>query len=194
MKTSRLPAITGMLLAFAAQAAEVPADSLYQLHARLTTQDGQASTLDLYLGQPTLVTMFYASCPHVCPTLIAGMQNMERQLPAPAKKRLRVLMVSVDPARDTPEKLKQLAAQHRADPERWTFARMEDDDVRKLAAALGIRYRQLPDGEFNHSTVITLLDKNGRIVHRTSNMSDTDFLKRLSVEASGTDSHRELKR
>ncbi|MND01134.1 hypothetical protein D3C83_199990 [compost metagenome] len=41
------------------------------------------------------------------------------------------------------------------------------DDVRKIAALLGIQYRQLPGGDFNHATVITLLDAEGRPLART---------------------------
>jgi protein SCO1/2 len=53
---------------------------------------------------------------------------------------------------------------------RWTFANAPADDVRRLAAALNIQYRQLPDGEFSHSTVITLLDAQGRMAKQTSSL------------------------
>lgn len=165
-----------------ATAAEIPDTSVYQLHAQLTDQDGRATTLDVHRGRPTLVTMFYASCPNVCPMLIASMRRMEQQLPPDSRERLRVLLVSLDPERDTPAALKVLAERYRVDAHRWTFARAQDGDVRKLAAVLGIRYRKLPDGEFNHSTVITLLDASGRIVTTTSKLSPVDaaFQERLS--------------
>ena len=37
--------------------------SLYQMHEKLLSQDGKTLDLDLYRGQPVLVTMFYGSCP-----------------------------------------------------------------------------------------------------------------------------------
>ena len=46
--------------------------------------------------------------------------------------------------------------------------------MRRLAAALNIQYRQLPDGEFNHSTVITLLDAQGRIQKQSSSLLRLD--------------------
>ena len=74
-----------------------------------------------------------------------------------------------------------MAGRHRADLARWTFARVSEAGVRKLAAVLNIQYRQLPDGEFNHSTVISLLDSEGRIAAQTSQMMrlDPEFLARL---------------
>jgi protein SCO1 len=172
-----------LLLAATAALAAAPGDSLYQLSAPLTDQAGKPVQLDLYAGRPVLVTMFYGSCPHVCPMLISTMQRFELELPEANRQRLRVLMVSLDPQRDTPAKLTEVAERHRADLARWTFARADARDVRRLAAALNIQYRQLPDGEFNHSTVITLLDPQGRIVKQTSSLLrlDADFRKALAA-------------
>lgn len=167
--------MAAILFLFAAVAtAAVPGDSLYQLSLPLTDQSGKAVSLDLYAGGPVLVTMFYGSCPHVCPMLIATAQRYERELPEAGRKRLRVLMVSLDPDRDTPAKLTEVAQRHRVDLARWTLARAGADDVRRLAAALGIQYRKLPDGEFSHATVITLLDAQGRIVKQTSGLLRPD--------------------
>jgi protein SCO1 len=162
----------GLLLALVVgtSIAATPGDSLYKLEVPLTDQAGRAVTLDVHRGKPVLVTMFYGSCPHVCPILISTMQRLERELPEAQRGRLRVLMVSLDPERDTPAKLTEVAGRHGVDLKRWTLARAGEADVRRLAAALGIQYRQLPDGEFNHATVITLLDPDGRIRKRTSSL------------------------
>lgn len=154
--------------------AATPGDSLYQMQIPLTDQSGKAARLDLYAGHPVLVTMFYGSCPHVCPMLVSTIQRYELELPEASRGRLRVLMVSLDPGRDTPAKLTEVAQRHRADLARWTFARAGTDDVRRLAAALNIQYRQLPDGEFSHSTIITLLDPQGRIQQQTSSLLRLD--------------------
>lgn len=162
-------------LAFSASAGDpLPPQSLYRLTIPLVRQDGTAATLDLNRGSPVLVSMFYATCPRACPLLINGVRRMEQQVPAESRQRLKVLLVSIDPESDTPEKLAELVTRHRVDPARWTFARASAGDVRKLAAALGIRYRELPDGEFNHSTVVSLLDENGQIVARTSEITALD--------------------
>lgn len=174
----RRAGIQGLALVLALGAgvapATVPDDSLYQLAMPLTDQAGKPAALDLARGSPVLVTMFYGSCPHVCPMLISTMQRLERELPEASRGRLRVLMVSLDPERDTPAKLAEVAARHGVDLRRWTLARAGPKDVRRLAAALNIQYRQLPDGEFNHSTVITLLDAQGRIQKQTSSLLRLD--------------------
>ena len=46
--------------------------------------------------------------------------------------------------------------------------------VRQLAAVLDIQYRALPDGDFNHTSVLILLDGQGRIVARSEKMDGVD--------------------
>ena len=88
-------------------------------------------------------------------------------------------MLSLDPARDTPAALSALAAKRKLDRARWTLATTNDSGVRQTAAALGIRYRKLADGEFNHSSVIILLDAEGRVLARSEKLgpqADPEFL------------------
>jgi len=152
--------------------ADVPPDSVYQLHAQLTTQTAATAGLDLHRGHPTLITMFYGSCPAACPMLITAMQVYESQLDESAQAQLRVLLVSFDAPRDTPRELDRLAKLHRADATRWTFASADDRDARRIAALLGISYRRLPSGDFDHSLLITLLDSDGRVVASTAKLVD----------------------
>ena len=179
--------LAALLLGFtaiapAAAPPALPGDSIYQMKLALTDQAAAATALDRNRGAPVLVTMFYGSCPHVCPLIIATMQRMERELPDAQRAKLRVLLVSFDPDRDTPAKLAEVAQRHHADLSRWTFTRTDATSVRKLAAVLNIQYRKLPDGEFNHSTVITLLDRDGRIAAQTSSIlrPDAAFQAKLS--------------
>lgn len=146
----------------AAPTGPLPDDSLYQLGLSLTDQEGRTVDLGLYRGHPTLVTMFYASCPAACPMLIADLEAIEAALSPTLRSDLRVVMVSFDPEVDTPEALSRLSAEHGLDEARWTLARSHPDDVRALAAVLGISYRRLETGHYNHSAVITLLDTEGR--------------------------------
>jgi protein SCO1/2 len=161
-------------------AAEAPTDSVYRLQAPLTTQRAASAGLDLYRGHPTLISMFYGSCPAACPMLITAMQVYEAHLDASSRAQLRVLLVSFDAARDTPQQLDSLASLHHADPERWTFASASEPNARRIAAVLGISYRRLANGEFDHSVLITLLDDEGRIVASTTTLvDDEEFQARL---------------
>lgn len=166
-----LGATLGLLAATSVSlAAELPTNSIYQLNAQLTTQSATTAGLDLYRGSPTLISMFYGSCPAACPMLITAMQVYESHLDPAARVRLRVLLVSFDAARDTPQQLDSLASLHHADPKRWTFASAAESDARKIAAVLGFSYRRLANREFDHSLLITLLDSEGRIVASTKTL------------------------
>ena len=157
-----------------AQAGELPGNSVYRLDLALVDQNGQASKLADARGGPILIAMFYSSCKYVCPLIIDNLQRTERALSDSERTHLRVIMVSFDPKRDTPAALKALADARHVDQTRWKFTRTEAAGVRKLAAVLDVQYRALDNGEFNHSSVITLLDGEGRIVTRTDRMGELD--------------------
>jgi protein SCO1/2 len=149
-------------------------DSIYVLPVTLTDQGGKQLPLKVHRGYPVLVTMFYGSCPAACPLLISALQRMERRLPTTQREQLKILMISIDPVRDTSPALMKLAKTHRADLTRWSFVHVPPRDVRQIAAVLGVQYRQQPDGEFNHSSVITLLDRDGSILAQTSTIGRDD--------------------
>ncbi len=166
-------------------AAALPGDSVYQLDARFTDQDGRPFSLVQRRGQPMLVGMFYTSCEFVCPLLVEALRNTEAGLTAPERARLSVLLITIDPVRDTGAVLKRTAGQRQIDSPRWTLARGDVATTRKLAAVLGLQYRALPNGDFNHSTDLILLDAEGRVAARTKQLSgiDPEFLSKVKLSA-----------
>lgn len=161
------------LLSLQVSAAERSA-SLYQMHEKLVNQDGKAIDLDVYRGKKVLVTMFYGSCPATCPLIIDTLRAIEKKVDDAQRQDLRVLLVSIDPERDTPASLRQLADSRRIDTGRWTLAHADANAVRRIAAALNVQYKKLPDGEFSHSTVISTLDGNGKIVVQSAELGHAD--------------------
>jgi protein SCO1/2 len=133
--------------------------SFYDLDVELMSPTGSTG-LDVHRGHPVLLTMFYASCPQVCPMTIGRLQTIDARLSPAASAELRVVLVSLDPARDDVADLAALKAKHGLDA-RWTVARASENDVRVLSAALGVAYRPTGDGEIHHSSVIALLDGDG---------------------------------
>lgn len=148
------------------EAASPRGDSIYALSASLVDQRGRPVGLDVSRGHPVLISMFYATCPDACPLLIADLQRIESELSPRIRADLRIVLVSLDPGRDTPDALLALARARHVDESRWRLLRAPEDTVREIAALLGIKYRRLPDGNFNHSSVITLLSPDGVIVAR----------------------------
>ncbi len=157
----------------------LPADSLYQLTLRLTDQDGNTADWRSRRGKPQLVAMFYTSCKFICPLIVDSGKAIERQLDAKQQQKMGILLISMDPKRDDPKALKNIVDKRKLDTARWTLASPPQDDVRTVAGLLGIRYRLLADGEFNHSSALILLDGNGRILARTEKMGsqpDPEFV------------------
>lgn len=152
----------------------LPGDSVYNLDVGLVDQNARAVPFATLGGDVRVVSMFYASCPYVCPLIIDTIKTLEHALPEPERARLRVLLVSLDPERDTPQALQAVVTQRRLDGRRWTLARTDPTSVRKLAAVLGIQYRQLENREFNHSSALILLDAQGRVLARSSLLGEAD--------------------
>ena len=162
------------MTAVAAPDKPLAANSIYQLSIPLMDQNGRASQLADWRGQPVLITMFYTSCEFVCPRIVEGLKRTEDGLVAGGNGRLPVLMVTFDPSRDDAAALKHAADERHLDDPVWTLARTDPRNVRKLAAVLGIQYRQLPSGDFNHTSVLILLDAEGRIAGRTATIGEAD--------------------
>lgn len=184
MKTFLLASLAPLALAFglaqaAPKAAPLPSDSVYQLNAPLVDQQGRKLRLADKRGKVQLVSMFYTSCKFICPLIIDSGKAIERSLTPAEQKKLGILLISMDPRRDSPDKLTIVFNKRKLDPSRWTLASPKPDDVRAIAGVLGIRYRQLEDGEFNHTSALVLLDANGRILARTEQMGtrpDPEFV------------------
>jgi protein SCO1/2 len=148
--------------------------SLYQMHEKLTNQDGKPIDLDVYRGHEVLVTMFYGSCPATCPLIIDTLRAIERRMKAGQGADVRVLLISFDAERDTPAALRELAQTRHIDTARWTLAHADTAAVRRIAAALTIQYKPLPGGQFSHSTIISVLDADGAIVTQSSVLGHAD--------------------
>ena len=73
----------------------------------MSDQNGQPVRVDQLKGKWTLLFFGYTYCPDICPTTLAQLRQITGELPAATLEHLRVVLVSVDPDRDTPQQLKQ---------------------------------------------------------------------------------------
>ncbi|MFF7707198.1 SCO family protein [Pseudomonas sp. NPDC007930] len=94
------PALLGAGIILLQQGRPMPALSM-------TDEQGQPVQLDQLKNQWSLLFFGYTFCPDICPTTLAQLRNIRAKLPAEAAQRLRVYLVSVDPARDSPARLKE---------------------------------------------------------------------------------------
>ena len=175
-------ALVGCLLATLPAVAwqpPLPLDSVYQLDVELADQAGKRQPWRAQRGKPRLVAMFYTSCQYICPLIVESGKAIERQLTPAEQDRIGITLISMDPRRDTPKALAAVVAKRKLDTRRWTLASPRQDDVRQIAGVLGVRYRQLADGEFNHTSALVLLDAEGRVLARTEKMGsqpDPEFV------------------
>jgi protein SCO1/2 len=144
----------------------LPSDSVYQLDAMLTDQAARPLRFRDLRGKPRLVTMIYTQCKYVCPMIVDSVKAVERELTPAERRRIGFVLISMDPKRDTPEALKEVMMTRHLDPVGWTLLRPQEAGLRGIAGVLGVRYRALADGEFNHTTALVLLDADGRILAR----------------------------
>ena len=153
-----------IFLALTLVASAVEDGSLYDLETTWTDQEGQPFALERLRGKPRLIVMFFSHCSYACPRITADLQKIEQRLTGEERARVGFVMASFDSERDQPATLKVFAHTKGLDLTRWILLHGNEDQVRELAAVLGVRYRRNGDGDIDHSNLITLLDAEGRIV------------------------------
>jgi protein SCO1/2 len=147
---------------------------------RLLDQDGAAAGSEALRGRWSLVFFGFTHCPEACPTTLAMLGNVRRELEASVAEPQvpSVLLVSVDPERDTPTVLKAYLAGFGPG-----FAGLtgDPDAVRSFATALGVPYRKIPmEGGYmmDHSTAIMLVNPRGELAALFAGPHDAEALLR----------------
>ncbi len=154
----------------ASAATALPARSIYQLGATWTTDGGQPFTLAELRGRPVVMAMFYTSCGYACPRIVADMTRIRATLPVDVRNRAMFVLVSFDDERDTVPVLHAYREAHDLPAPNWVLLRGAPDDIRELAAVLGLKYTKNTLGMFEHSNLITILNADGEIVHQRSGL------------------------
>ncbi|HLV24824.1 MAG TPA: SCO family protein [Gemmatimonadales bacterium] len=161
--SSEQGAITADSGASAQVARQAPSDfSVYELESSWHDANDAEFPLSKLAGRRQVLAMVYTTCTATCPITVAQMKRMEEATGSD----LGFVLVSLDPQRDDAERLAQYAGDMKLDESRWTLLTGPDDDVRALAAVLGIRYRQVTPDDIAHSNILTVLDEEGRITYQ----------------------------
>ncbi|WP_278957323.1 SCO family protein [Aquipseudomonas alcaligenes] len=122
----------------------------------LTNQDGQAVAVDNLKDKWSLLFFGYTFCPDICPATLAQLRQLQGMLPAETRERLRVVLVTVDPHRDTPEQLKKYLAFFDAGFQGLTGAQ---EDIQKLANGVSIPFIPADTSQENYT-----VDHSGNLV------------------------------
>jgi protein SCO1/2 len=145
--------------------------SVYLLESTWTSDADKKVKLGVLRGRPQVVAMFFASCQFTCPLTVHDLKNIEAALPENLRTNVGFTLVSFDSKRDAPAALQAYRAAHDLSNQNWTLLRGEPDDVRELAALLGVIYKQDADGNFAHSNLITVLNDEGEIIFQQAGIN-----------------------
>jgi protein SCO1/2 len=97
---------------------------------------------------------------------MSQVKTIANTLPPEIKNHVGFVAVTFDPERDTPKVLKAFSEKMNLKSPYWTLLYGAPDDVLELAVLLGVKYKKDNQGGFSHSNLITVLNKEGEIVHR----------------------------
>jgi protein SCO1 len=150
--------------------------SLYLLDSKWTSDQGKTIPLGVLRGRPQVVAMFFTHCEYACPILVNDMKKLEASLPADLRARTDFLLISFDSKRDTVETLAAFRKKENLPLENWTLLRGGADDVRELAALLGINYAADSRGQFAHSNLITVLNAEGEVAFQQQGLNTNPAL------------------
>ena len=126
----------------------------------LLDQNGNAVTAETFRGQWDLMFFGFTHCPDICPATLQVLASAKRQLAESGEKTLpRIVLVSVDPERDTPEKIGEYVTYF---GEGNLGVTGDIEELRKLTSALGIYFQKGPvenDGyNVDHSAAVLLVN------------------------------------
>lgn len=141
----------------------------------LINQDGKSVSPDDFAGKAWAITFIYSECPlpEFCILMSKNFSDAANEIAKndELKDKVRLLSISFDPKRDTPEKLKKYRLGYlgtdspAADSEIWQVAVGEDKKIRKIADYFGLRYEvdESDKTQFNHSLRTIVVSPEGKI-------------------------------
>ncbi|HEY0681885.1 MAG TPA: SCO family protein [Steroidobacter sp.] len=128
-------------------------------------QEGKPFGPEQLRGHWSILFFGFTFCPDICPTTLALLAQVEKQLAdLPQEQRPHIVLVSVDPKRDTPERLAQYVKSFSPS---FTGITGEQEAVHEFALKMGVpvQISPLPGGNYtvDHSAAIFVVDPNGAL-------------------------------
>ena len=152
----------------------------------LLDQNGKPFTDADLRGRYSLIYFGYANCPDVCPTTLQAMTEALEML-GPLTAKIRPVMISVDPERDTPQALKEYLENFHPS---FIGLTGTPEQVRQAAQAFRVFYRRVKGVEggsgdylMDHSSIIYLMDPEGRYLDHFPSSVTADRLAKGVREA-----------
>lgn len=145
--------------------------SIFNLPSEWTTHKNEDITLDSLRGNVIVLVMVYTSCKAACPRLVSDMKNIHKQLKDNNPDRLKMVLVSIDPKTDTPERLNSFAIENQIDQKPWLLLRSTEGNTRELANVLAVKYKSISPIDFSHSNIISVFNMQGELVFQQEGLA-----------------------
>lgn len=147
-------------------------------HYELNDLQGASVKDTDFRGRYQMIYFGYTSCPDICPLTLQAMGDALTQMGAKAKE-IQPIFISVDPEHDTPAVLKDYMANFYPG---FLALTGDKEKIRAVAAAFRVYYAPAKEaGLIDHSSVIYVLDKNGRyLTHFSPDAKAQDILQELN--------------
>jgi len=130
----------------------------------LIDEHGNTFSTDSLRGRWHLLFFGFTACPDVCPTTLSDMRRLFKQLEPEIREQLQLVLVSADPARDTPEALRTYLGYYRAGFRGLTG---DMDSLQGLSKALGLPFvpAEKTEGEYSvsHSGNLAIVGPDGTL-------------------------------
>ncbi|MCH1534075.1 MAG: SCO family protein [Schleiferiaceae bacterium] len=138
---------------------EIPEFSLQATNGGTVTNETMDSTI-------YVLSFFFATCPTICPAMNFHMNELERRFKGYPE--FEMVSITVDPEKDTPEKLEQYQKVNNYNASKWRFLTGDKEPIYALAKGVYLNAfeDQTAEGGFLHSTSAILIDWNGNIRSR----------------------------
>ena len=133
--------------------------------AQLIDRNGSVVHLRDFRGQPLAITFIYLGCPlpTYCPLMNSNFRSAENLLHRLGlEAQVKLLSLSMDPARDTPDRLREVALSYDAQAPNWMFASVSGDQLKRLAGATGLQFSQA-NGQIIHNLRTLVIDRDFRL-------------------------------
>ena len=170
-----------------AQSQNLPDRSVYHLDSQWQDQTGTRFDIADLQGRVRIVAFVYTYCEHTCPTIVAKIKSVVAELPKDVQSEVVVTLVTLDPERDTVERVRSYLESQGLVESGWQVLVGAPDDVLSLAALFDVRYKPMGESDIAHSNVITLVDRNGEIRSQLRGLGqNTDDFAAQTIKAAQT--------
>lgn len=131
----------------------------------LVDQSGKPTRLADCKDKVVVVSFIFTTCNGSCPATTSRMVLLQEELKRRGRwaKGIQLLSITLDPARDTPEKLQAYMRLYDADSSGWSFLTGPAEKINRVLADWGMWAKPAPNGQLDHPSRVFLLDRRGRI-------------------------------